>query len=342
VGRQGVLPRAAPEALDLLGDPEQRALFGPAEHRHDEALFGRGRDAEHDVAVEHELAASVVVAGVELGVLTERGHRGLHHEGQEVELHAAPLGEGRESLAEGDERGEIAFLDEAELHRAVAALFHARGDRPPPYGEGAALEDGQLSASIDRGALEIGARDAPLRARALDLREIDAELARALSRGRRGEHASPLGVSVAALRATRAVDRGAGDVVAQDADGARHRPLVARRRGARRRGRRLVGGRVLDLEQDEHLAHLRDAALGHADLDDACVGGRGDRDRRLVGHHLDEGVVLGDPRAGRHVPLHDLAFVYALADVGHLEREPPHQSSMALRSAGAILRASGR
>ena len=57
---------------------------------------------------------------------------------------------------------------------------------------------------------------------------------------------------------------------------------------------------------------------------DLAAARRADRDRRFVGHDLDHHLVLGDAITFLHVPADDLAFGYALADVGQFELEVRH------------------
>src|SRR5262249_52872278 len=70
-----------------------------------------------------------------------------------------------------------------------------------------------------------------------------------------------------------------------------------------------------------HLHRLADVA---ARLDDAPRFRRRDGHGRLVGHHFDHRLVLGDRLPGRHVPCHDLALGPPLADVRKLELEASH------------------
>src|SRR5690606_21863794 len=95
-------------------------------------------------------------------------------------------------------------------------------------------------------------------------------------------------VPVAALLA-RSVELGPGHALADVAD-RRGDGAVASLRG---RPRRVGLGTLLHLEHHEYLAHPGDASLGDAELDDARVTRRRDGDGRLVGHHLDERIVLG-------------------------------------------------
>ena len=70
---------------------------------------------------------------------------------------------------------------------------------------------------------------------------------------------------------------------------------------------------------NRHHGTLRKAQF----LDDTIVR-HGDRDRRLVGHDLDEVVELFDDLANRDFPAHDFAFGDALSDVGKFEFEVRH------------------
>src|SRR5205807_1528563 len=88
--------------------------------------------------------------------------------------------------------------------------------------------------------------------------------------------------------------------------------LDLRRRAGRARA-------VVVADHDQHRSDRDDLALGHQDPRDLAGRGRRDLDRRLVGLHLDERVILGDLLAFLDEPARDLAFRQALAEIRELE-----------------------
>ena len=92
---------------------------------------------------------------------------------------------------------------------------------------------------------------------------------------------------------------------------------LAPRSGARPRFRFRL--RPVPADDDEHGSDGNDLAFGDENLRHHAAGGRRDLDRRLVGRDLDERVVLRDLLALLHEPARDLALGEALAEVGQLE-----------------------
>src|SRR5205823_13023931 len=80
-----------------------------------------------------------------------------------------------------------------------------------------------------------------------------------------------------------------------------------------------LGRRAVLADDDQHRADWHDLALGHEDPSYPTGRGRRDLDRRLVGLHLDERIVLTDLLALCDEPARDLALGQALAEVGELE-----------------------
>jgi hypothetical protein len=78
-------------------------------------------------------------------------------------------------------------------------------------------------------------------------------------------------------------------------------------------------GFTADLEHCDHGFHRHDITGVEPQLNDHGVEGCGDGDGRLVGHDLDEGILLLHLLADLDHPLHDLTLGDALADVGELE-----------------------
>ena len=166
--------------------------------------------------------------------------------------------------------------------------------------------------------------DAPGRAGAGHLAQVDAGLAGAQPHRRRGER--PL-----ALRARGADRRRRGAMRARGR--ARAEPSAATTARARGRaapaglapsGASAVGGRgsarvAFDLQPDQRRADRDGVADLGAEPDHLAVDRRGDLDGRLVGHHRGEHRVLAHDVAGLHVPFDELGLGDALADVGQLD-----------------------
>ena len=128
---------------------------------------------------------------------------------------------------------------------------------------------------------------------------------------------------------------GALDRLELDAELLRHPPDQRRRshpgRGLAARlggGRCGLGARLLFLhrgcrpvfaDHDQDGADGNDVALGDEDPRNLAGSRRGDLDRRLVGLHLDQRVVLGDLLPLGDEPAGDLALGQPLAEVGQLE-----------------------
>ena len=155
---------------------------------------------------------------------------------------------------------------------------------------------GSRRPSCDLGATAGGAhvvlRDAAARPAARDRAEVDSELLRDSANERCRPH---LGRGLA--RRCRLLRRSLF----------RARLLHVCRRGA-----------VL-ADHDQHGPDRHDLALGHEDARDLPGRRRRNLDRRLVGLHLDERVVLGDLLALGDEPARDLALGQALAEIGELE-----------------------
>ena len=109
------------------------------------------------------------------------------------------------------------------------------------------------------------------------------------------------------------------------------------RRDGSSRGR---GGGGLQVEDD--VADRNRLPFASQLLDDDTRRGRGDFDRGLVGHHLDDRLVFFDRRALRDEPLHNLAFGDALADVGKLELEDGSTAAATRRGGGRSCGGRGR
>jgi hypothetical protein len=94
--------------------------------------------------------------------------------------------------------------------------------------------------------------------------------------------------------------------------------------GSRRVDRRWV----VQLEDDEHRMDRDDFADSAPRLDHGSRLGSRDRDRRLVGHHLDQRFVFPNRVARLHKPADDLALGHALADIRQPELPTTRHGSL--------------
>ena len=86
-----------------------------------------------------------------------------------------------------------------------------------------------------------------------------------------------------------------------------------------RRGAAHGSGRLsVDVDRDDRDANVHDLPLLRMQRRDDPGARRGDLDARLVGHDLDQRLILTHSLAGLHQPAHDLALGDAFADVGQL------------------------
>ena len=196
----------------------------------------------------------------------------------------------------------------------------------------------------DRG-VEIVVRDAPRGAGATHEPEIDAGLARLQAHGGRGERLFTRRTRRARLqggrgrrpsrRLLRRLLRARLCRLGLDGLGfdARRRRLDLLRARFWRRGEKRIG-KARRVDADELGAdreHVPDRA---AERKHAARHGRGDFDRRLVGHDGGNDLVLLDEIAGLHMPFDDLGFRHPFADVGHPDRaHAHHEASIAFKSA---------
>jgi hypothetical protein len=92
----------------------------------------------------------------------------------------------------------------------------------------------------------------------------------------------------------------------------------------RRRRAALHIPRALDLQLHQRRADRRHLAGLAMDRGHLAGYRRGHLDRRLVGHHVDQVLVLGDDVADLDVPGDDLGLGGAFADIGKLEDVVAH------------------
>ena len=118
--RQLVERRAAMSKSDLL--------IGVLDHRHDQPVGRRRRDADVVALAQHDLLLLLVEGGVDDRELLEpRAHR-LDDERQEGELDAALLGARLGALAQRDQLGHVALFDVGEVRRGLPRAVHVLGD----------------------------------------------------------------------------------------------------------------------------------------------------------------------------------------------------------------------
>ncbi len=84
-----------------------------------------------------------------------------------------------------------------------------------------------------------------------------------------------------------------------------------------------MGARI-QLENSDFRSHRDHIPLGAVGRDKHPCYGRGHLDRRLVGHHIDQGLVLSHVVAGFDVPGDDLGLGDAFAHIGQFEDETRH------------------
>src|SRR5712692_922774 len=305
-----LVARCRGEPINFFREVPEPFLVGLVHNGDREALVRGRRDADVVVSFDDDLRSLVVDGGVQRREFHQRREDGFDEEREERELDPLALRGGFQMVAQVDELGHIDLFHIGEMSRRDVGLRHLLENplaqpmnRDPLFAAGGRNGGGRRGHRGDasRGALSGFANvilgEATLRAAPSDRREIHVEFLReAADRGRREDLA-----------------RGSGR-----RRGGRH----ARWRWSRRGSARLGSGRghlARLAEHDEGVADLDDFAFFRSQLKDFPGDGRRDLDRHLVGHDLDDRVVLLDGVPFLHEPLDDLAFVDALPDVGELE-----------------------
>ena len=304
-----LVARRGGEALDLLRQRVQAEPVGAAHDGDGEPVVRCGRDGDVVVPLEHDLLRRVVQARVEHRILAQRGDERAHDVGHVGELHAGGLRCRRRLRAVCDNGREIGLGDKRELRHGACGVRHVLGNALAQAGERNALLVGVSRARLrgrwrgggaaQGGALHVVERDPATRPAARDRREVNAVLLRGLARGRDG------------LDAARRIGDGR-----QGRHGSRGSVRARRARRMRCDGRL---PRHLDL--DEHVAHGHGRALRGAEAHDDARARRRNLDRRLVGQHLDQRLVLDHDVTDGDAPGDDLRLGDALSDVRQLELE---------------------
>ena len=198
-------------------------------------------------------------------------------------------------LAERFQLGDVDFFDVREVRNLRVADDHLLGDAPPQadhldFGRVRAVGAARRGGGRDLAAqmhVDVGMRDAAVRAAALNVLQIDVQLARPPPHGRAGlrrrrRGASSGGHVARCTSGTVAGESDSGDVrhaVAPFAQSSADLDRLAD--SLRRRRRRSIEAHQLRADGNR-FAHL--AVRAH----DAADHAAGNRDRRLVGHHVDQ------------------------------------------------------
>ena len=167
-------------------------------------------------------------------------------------------------------------------------------------------------------------------------RSIPASLARSRTAG------DASGFSPSGLGAPRA--RAGGGAAGGGRDGGRRPrfdlglPLAGRRRLRLRLG---APGRLLAVrpEPDQGRPHGDGFPDFGAEPENLAGNGRGYFDRRLVGHHGAENIVLAHEVADLDLPLHQFGLGDAFADIGHLDHALAHSHASNVASSARPTRA---
>ena len=227
------LPLRAASETRLISSASSHSVqgLGVAHHRHLQAVRRlRGHAGVHG-AVPHDHVALGVEPGVALRVLLEHARQRRDQERQVGERRGARRQPSVQVLAQRLELGDVDFLDVGEVRDVALGVGHAVGDHAPHaddldlVGAGASRQARRgprraWACRLPRGAAapvsaasRSCAGDAPARAAAVHLREVDARLARATARRRRGHDAPALDSLSRPARATgwrRGLGRGLG------------------------------------------------------------------------------------------------------------------------------------
>ena len=188
--------------------------------------------------------------------------------------------------------GEVALLDERDRRDLAVGAGDLLDDRAADPAD----RDATPVAGPGRGCADVRLLDPAARTGRVDADEVDAELSRQLPHGRRGPHGvDRLGRDDGDERLRRGVRAGVA-------------PLD--------RPEQLLS---LLADHDEHGPDGRDLALLDEDLEHRPGSRRRDLDRRLVGLHLDQRIVLRDALPLRDEPPGDLGLGQPLAQVRQLE-----------------------
>ena len=327
-----------------------------ADDRNHKAVRRLRRDAKVHSAEAGDDVVVVVVMGVDLREFGDRLDDGEHEERQQGELR--PLfGRARvEGSAQFLERGDVDLLDIREMRDPARRLGHVLGDAPAKAGDLDRLDRScwaPVTLLLRRRRRRAG--DDRRRDPACVMRPAGPEprtnrrstpASRAFRRTA-GEASgfSPGGRGAPVCRAgggrrpsrrlLRRLLRARLCRLGLDGLGfdARRRRLDLLRARFRRRGEKRIGKarRVDANELGADREHVPDRA---AEREHAARHGRGDFDRRLVGHDGGDDLILLDEIADLDRPFDDLGFRHPFADVGHPDRaHAHHEASIAFKSA---------
>ena len=220
---------------------------------------------------------------------------------------------------------------------------HVRRSAPARFAAGASGGRGDIG-------FEIVVSDAPRGPRAAHEAQIDARFARPRADGRRRERPfawQAAGRQSGTVRERRRAaagrlapaQRGGASIGAASSAGLAASGLASGSRLGLRRdalscGRRRAVREARRVDADEFGAHRKHVADAAAERQHSACNRSRDLDRRLVGHHRGDHLILAHNIADLDRPFDDFGLRHAFADVGHADRALAHgQASIALTSA---------
>ena len=312
------------------------------------------RHAKMDRAEALNDVVIVVIVGIDLGEVGDRLDDREHEERQQGQFRARLGRTGVEGSAQFLQCGDVGFLDIGKMRNAAGGLGHVVGDTPAQADDLDGLDRliggparsfrRRLGRAGDKG-VEIVVGDASRRSGAAHETQIDACFAGLQAHRGRRERLLARRTRRRSLRLRRAqrrrnvmlrrcAERRLGSWLRGRGD--RLRPDARRGRGLLQSQTRFWRGssqgirlsrRIDANELGADCEHVADRA---AEREHAARDRGRDFDRRLVGHHRGDNLILLDEIADLDRPLDDFRFRDSLADVGHLDRAHAHLRSPSL------------
>ncbi len=297
VARDRMVAGRLGDAAHLAGRLPQVHRLGMPHDRHAQAAIGLRRHAQvHGLEPRDHFALDVVMR-VELRKPAQRPRHRQHDERQIRELRLAVGATAVEVFAQRFELGDVDFFDVREVGNLRVADDHLLGDAPPhadhlDFGRVRAIRPPRrrrATTSLRRCTSTSRVRDPAVRARAVNVLQIDVQLAGPPPHGRAGLRLSRCGDS--SLGRTARCTNGGGRP-------GRHRQRQTRRRCSQSNSPRLLVSlspclpalrrriKAHQLRTHRHrFAHV--AVRSHHASHQAARN----RDRRLVGHHIDQRLI---------------------------------------------------